>query len=85
MLRCLFYFISYIFIAHIDSFSINTNNVRIFRFFGRENYKEKSNILSMLFEKVESKLDHFGHSPKLILAAGFDFFFLFAKINPRQI
>ena len=31
------------------------------------------NILSLLFEKHEFKLDHFSHSPKLILAK-FDFF-----------
>ena len=75
MLRCLFYFISYIFIAYIDKIfqSILITFEFFLVFFGRENYKEKSNILSMLFEKVESKLDHFGHSPKLILAE-FDFF-----------
>ena len=41
--------------------------------------------MSVLFEKLESKLDHFGHSLKLILTE-FDFFlYIFAKINSRQI
>ena len=37
----------------------------------------------MLFEKVESKLDHFGHSPKLILAE-FDFFLYSPKLIPAK-
>ena len=35
----------------------------------------------MVFEKLESKVDHFGHSPKLILAE-FDFFLYSPKLIP---